>query len=101
MFLSAQYADSSTPIEEYVDLFDVAADNINRTCSHFRNNTNQCVTGEATVSTFWHCKRFVKSPNGINVAPPASDSTPGLLYRLQPKAKLILILRDPVTRLVV
>ena len=57
------------------------------------------LTGEATVSTFWHCKRFINDTvTGVRVPPNPRDMTPGLLHRLQPRAKLLLVLRDPVTR---
>ncbi|XP_041803770.1 carbohydrate sulfotransferase 15-like [Chelmon rostratus] len=89
------------PVEDYLDLFDVAAQHIQEEMS--RNSSGdhhmtQFVTVEASPSTMWdnqvwsyvHRDRKETEPGFL---------TQDFIHALQPGAKLIVILRDPVERL--
>ena len=55
---SALVADNDTPISEYIDLFDVAADKLSTRCPTARtlNGTvhNHCVTGDEQQRSLFH-----------------------------------------------
>ena len=50
------------------------------------------------MSTFWQVKNLYKGPDGVLQAHEPRFNTAGVLRRIQPDAKLLLMLRDPVTR---
>lgn len=89
------------PVEDYLDLFDKAAQHIqeemNRNSSGDHHMT-QFVTVEASASTMWDNQAW------SCVHRDRKETEPGFLtqdfiHTLQPGAKLIVILRDPVERL--
>ncbi|XP_014823428.1 PREDICTED: carbohydrate sulfotransferase 15-like [Poecilia mexicana] len=89
------------PIEDYLDLFDLAAINIqvgisgNSSGDH---RANEIITGEASASTMWDNQAWsYLHGNEEQTEPPflAQD----FIHAVQPGAKIIIMLRDPVERL--
>ena len=115
--------DSDSSISSYIDLFDAAADRINRTCAHNATHNNPCITGlpllrwklpnpdclvlfffgtegDATTSMMWDSLNYRENETepGIRFPVDAEDMAAGILHKVQPKAKIIVILRDPIQR---
>uniref|UniRef100_A0A3Q3W8C0 Sulfotransferase n=1 Tax=Mola mola TaxID=94237 RepID=A0A3Q3W8C0_MOLML len=91
----------SFPVEDYLDLFDLAAHKIQEVISGNSSGDHralQLITGEASASTMWdnqawsYLHRDKEEPE-----PPflAQD----FIHTVQPGAKIIIMLRDPVERL--
>ncbi|KAJ8391809.1 hypothetical protein AAFF_G00085810 [Aldrovandia affinis] len=89
------------PVEDYLDLFDLAAYQIQ---DHSGGNASRnpskrnIITGEASASTLWDNNAWVYFYDN------ATDGEPPFLiqdfvHAVQPDAKFILMLRDPVERL--
>ncbi|XP_068183492.1 carbohydrate sulfotransferase 15-like isoform X2 [Antennarius striatus] len=89
------------PLEDYLDLFDLAAHNIQeviRGHSSGDQRALQFITGEASASTMWDNRVL------HNLRKDKDESEPPFLaqdfiHTVQPNAKIIIILRDPVERL--
>uniref|UniRef100_UPI003AAD7091 carbohydrate sulfotransferase 15-like n=1 Tax=Centroberyx gerrardi TaxID=166262 RepID=UPI003AAD7091 len=88
-------------VEDYLDLFDLAAHNIQEGLigNSSRDHTKlQLITGDASASTMWdneawsylHADREETEPPFL---------TQDFIHTVQPNAKIIIILRDPVERL--
>ncbi|KAJ8250306.1 hypothetical protein COCON_G00222280 [Conger conger] len=89
------------PVEDYLDLFDLAAFQIQE---HFARNTSSSldkrniITGEASASTLWDNNAWVYFyDNGTDGEPPFLIQD--FLHAVQPEARFIVMLRDPVERL--
>ncbi|KAK5607306.1 hypothetical protein CRENBAI_000990 [Crenichthys baileyi] len=89
------------PIEDYLDLFDMAAINIQEGISgnsSAEQHALQIITGEASASTMWDNQAW-SYLHGYEeqIEPPflAQD----FIHAVQPGAKIIIMLRDPVERL--
>ncbi|KAF7220376.1 carbohydrate sulfotransferase 15 isoform X1 [Nothobranchius furzeri] len=89
------------PIDDYLDLFDLAAQSIqggiygNSSGDH---HALQIITGEASASTMWDNQAWSYLHGDINKSEPpflAQD----FIHAVQPGAKIIIMLRDPVERL--
>ncbi|KAM9364057.1 carbohydrate sulfotransferase 15-like isoform 2-T2 [Pholidichthys leucotaenia] len=91
----------SFPVEDYLDLFDLAAYNIHEGVSGNSSADHRAlrlITGEASASTMWdnqawsylHGEREETEPPFL-----AQD----FIHAVQPDAKIIIMLRDPVERL--
>ncbi|KAM3606042.1 uncharacterized protein V6R79_009836 [Siganus canaliculatus] len=91
----------SFPVEDYLDLFDLAARNIQETIggnSSGDHHTLQLLTGEASASTMWDNQAWsYLHGHREEMEPPflAQD----FIHTVQPDAKIIIMLRDPVERL--
>uniref|UniRef100_A0A3Q2Q0I2 Sulfotransferase n=1 Tax=Fundulus heteroclitus TaxID=8078 RepID=A0A3Q2Q0I2_FUNHE len=89
------------PIEDYLDLFDLAAINIQEGISgnsSGQHHALQIITGEASASTMWDNQAWsYLHENEEEIEPPflAQD----FIHAVQPGAKIIIMLRDPVERL--
>ncbi|KAM7408542.1 hypothetical protein PAMA_002321 [Pampus argenteus] len=91
----------SFPVEDYLDLFDLAARNIQGGIS--RNSSGdesplRFITGEASASTMWDNQAWsYLHEYREETEPPflAQD----FIHTVQPRAKIIIMLRDPVERL--
>ncbi|XP_062858807.1 carbohydrate sulfotransferase 15 [Trichomycterus rosablanca] len=89
------------PIEDYLDLFDLPAHQIQDqifTNMTGRGGTSDTIVGEASASTMWDNNAWG------NFYTNTSDAEPPFLiqdfiHALQPEARFITILRDPVERL--
>ncbi|XP_035519279.1 carbohydrate sulfotransferase 15-like [Morone saxatilis] len=91
----------SFPVEDYLDLFDLAAHNIQE---EIRGNSSgvhralQLITGEASASTMWDNQAWSYLHGDMEETEPpflAQD----FIHTVQPGAKIIIMLRDPVERL--
>lgn len=89
------------PVEDYLDLFDLAARNIQE---GFTGNSSedhsklQLIAGEASASTMWDNQAWSYLHGDEEKAEPpflAQD----FIHKVQPNAKIIIMLRDPVERL--
>ncbi|XP_061693340.1 carbohydrate sulfotransferase 15-like [Syngnathoides biaculeatus] len=92
----------SFPVEDYLDLFDLAAYNIQGSSggnSHRdRRRLVQLITGEASASTMWDNQAWsYLHGDRAETEPPflAQD----FIHTVQPGAKIIIVLRDPTERL--
>ncbi|TMS04280.1 Carbohydrate sulfotransferase 15 [Larimichthys crocea] len=91
----------SFPVEDYLDLFDLAAHNIQKEISGNSSGdhrTLQLITGEASASTMWDNQAWsYLHGDREETEPPflAQD----FIHTVQPGAKIIIMLRDPVERL--
>ncbi|XP_045926350.1 carbohydrate sulfotransferase 15-like isoform X1 [Micropterus dolomieu] len=89
------------PVEDYLDLFDLAAYNIQEEISGNSSgdhHTLQLITGEASASTMWDNQAWsYLHGDREETEPPflAQD----FIHTVQPGAKIIIMLRDPVERL--
>lgn len=89
------------PVEDYLDLFDLAAHNIHEKVggnSSGDHRALQFITGEASASTMWDNQAWSYLQGDIEeIEPPflAQD----FIHAVQPGAKIIIMLRDPVERL--
>ncbi|KAG5831166.1 hypothetical protein ANANG_G00300930 [Anguilla anguilla] len=89
------------PVEDYLDLFDMTAfqvqDHLAGNTSSNQNSRN-IITGEASASTLWDNKAWVYFyDNGTDGEPPFLIQD--FVHAVQPEAKFIVMLRDPVERL--
>ncbi|KAJ8360178.1 hypothetical protein SKAU_G00167030 [Synaphobranchus kaupii] len=89
------------PVEDYLDLFDMAAYQIQ---DHLAGNTSRSlnkrniITGEASASTLWDNNAWVYFyDNSTDGEPPFLIQD--FVHAVQPEAKFIVMLRDPVERL--
>ncbi|XP_018616360.2 carbohydrate sulfotransferase 15-like isoform X1 [Scleropages formosus] len=89
------------PVEDYLDLFDLAAYQIqdhmlgNASGSHEQRNI---IIGEASASTMWDNNAWVYFyDNATDREPPFLVQD--FIHAVQPNAKFIVMLRDPVERL--
>nr|XP_046258181.1 carbohydrate sulfotransferase 15-like [Scatophagus argus]XP_046258182.1 carbohydrate sulfotransferase 15-like [Scatophagus argus] len=88
-------------VKDYLDLFDWAAFNIQRAISGNSSGDHpslQFTTGEASASTMWDNQFWsYLHPEETETEPPflAQD----FIHAVQPGAKIIIMLRDPVERL--
>ncbi|XP_073402529.1 carbohydrate sulfotransferase 15 isoform X2 [Dendrobates tinctorius] len=89
-------------VEDYLDLFDMAAQKIQD--FHSENllsdsgPTDQILTGEASASTMWDNSAWSYFYDNVtNTEPPVLIQD--FIHAFQPSAKFIVILRDPVERL--
>lgn len=91
----------SFPVEDYLDLFDLAAHNIQEGISGNSSGDHRAVrliTGEASASTMWDNQAWsYLHGDREETEPPflAQD----FIHAVQPDAKIIIMLRDPVERL--
>ncbi|CAL8368956.1 unnamed protein product [Gadus morhua 'NCC'] len=89
------------PLEDYLDLFDMAAHRIQEHMlanSSTENSEVQFITGEASASTMWDNQAWSYLHGDKEEAEPlllAQD----FIHTVQPNAKIIIMLRDPVERL--
>uniref|UniRef100_A0A667XM42 Sulfotransferase n=1 Tax=Myripristis murdjan TaxID=586833 RepID=A0A667XM42_9TELE len=89
------------PVEDYLDLFDLAAHNIQEGLignSSGDPSKLQLIAGEASASTMWDNQAWSYVRGDEEEAEPpflAQD----FIHAVQPNAKIIIMLRDPVERL--
>ncbi|XP_053548579.1 carbohydrate sulfotransferase 15 [Bombina bombina] len=93
---------SPFPLEDYLDLFDLAAQEIQG--QHHGHNAAEessidpLITGEASASTMWDNSAWTYFYDNVtNTEPPILIQD--YIHAFQPNAKFIMILRDPVERL--
>ncbi|XP_059376185.1 carbohydrate sulfotransferase 15 [Carassius carassius] len=89
------------PLNDYLDLFDQAANQIQ---DHLTSNSSKThkkvdfIIGEASASTMWDNNAWVYFyDNGTEVEPPFLVQD--FIHAVQPDARFIVMLRDPVERL--
>ncbi|XP_051578613.1 carbohydrate sulfotransferase 15-like [Myxocyprinus asiaticus] len=89
------------PLKDYLDLFDQAANQIQ---DHLISNSSKShkevdiIIGEASASTMWDNNAWIYFyDNGTGVEPPFLVQD--FIHAVQPDAKFIVMLRDPVERL--
>ncbi|KAL3967876.1 zinc finger protein GLI2 [Sarotherodon galilaeus] len=88
------------PVEDYLDLFDQAAYQIqgNLTANTSGSNQPNMIIGEASASTMWDNNAWVYFyDNTTKGEPPFLIQD--FIHALQPDARFIVMLRDPVERL--
>ncbi|XP_077437808.1 carbohydrate sulfotransferase 15-like isoform X2 [Vanacampus margaritifer] len=92
----------SFPVEDYLDLFDLAAYNIQESSAENspgdRHHLTQLITGEASASTMWDNQAWSYLHGDREESEPpflAQD----FIHKVQPDAKIIIMLRDPAERL--
>ncbi|XP_026165858.1 carbohydrate sulfotransferase 15-like [Mastacembelus armatus] len=91
----------SFPVEDYLDLFDLAAHKIREGISGNSSGNHsalQLITGEASASTMWDNQAWSYLHGDKEEGEPpflAQD----FIHTVQPSAKIIIMLRDPVERL--
>ncbi|XP_036295248.1 carbohydrate sulfotransferase 15 [Pipistrellus kuhlii] len=87
------------PVEDYLDLFDLAAHQVHRGLqAGAAGRSSRIVIGEASASTMWDNNAWTFFyDNSTDGEPPFL--TQDFLHALQPDAQLIVMLRDPVERL--
>lgn len=89
------------PVEDYLDLFDLAAHQIHQglqASSEEQSKMNKLIIGEASASTMWDNNAWTFFyDNSTDGEPPFL--TQDFIHAFQPDAKLIVLLRDPVERL--
>lgn len=91
----------SFPVEDYLDLFDLAAHNIQEGISGNSSGDHsalQFITGEASASTMWDNQAWSYLPGDREEKEPPF-LTQDFIHTVQPSAKIIIMLRDPVERL--
>lgn len=91
----------SFPVEDYLDLFDLAAHNIQGRISGNSSgdhSTLQFITGEASASTMWDNQAWSYIHGDMDETEPPF-LTQDFIHTVQPSAKIIIMLRDPVERL--
>ncbi|XP_051959335.1 carbohydrate sulfotransferase 15-like [Xyrauchen texanus] len=84
------------PLEDYLDLFDVAAHQIQTRLQ--QNSSSNIIIGEASASTMWDNNAWLYLHDNSTEAEPPS-LIQDFIHALQPEAQFIAILRDPVERL--
>ncbi|KAB0382190.1 hypothetical protein FD755_004107 [Muntiacus reevesi] len=86
------------PVEDYLDLFDLAAHQIHQglqASAKEPSKMNRIIIGEASASTMWDNNAWTLFyDNGTDGEPPFL--TQDFIHAFQPDAKLIVMLRDPV-----
>lgn len=88
-------------MQDYLDLFDLAAHSIQEEINKNSSGSHhalQLITGEASASTMWDNQVWsYLHEDGEEAEPPflAQD----FIHTVQPGAKIIIMLRDPVERL--
>ncbi|XP_051523864.1 carbohydrate sulfotransferase 15-like [Myxocyprinus asiaticus] len=87
---------SRFPVEDYLDLFDVAAHQIQKRLQ--QNSSSNIIIGEASASTMWDNNAWLYLHDISTEAEPPS-LIQDFIHTLQPEARFIAILRDPVERL--
>ncbi|MEJ1273737.1 carbohydrate (N-acetylgalactosamine 4-sulfate 6-O) sulfotransferase 15 [Cricetulus griseus] len=90
------------PVEDYLDLFDLAAHQIHQglqaASAEEQSKMNKIIIGEASASTMWDNNAWTFFyDNSTDGEPPFL--TQDFIHAFQPEAKLIVMLRDPVERL--
>lgn len=90
------------PVEDYLDLFDLAAHQIHQglqaASAEQPSKMNKIIIGEASASTMWDNNAWTFFyDNSTDGEPPFL--TQDFIHAFQPEAKLIVMLRDPVERL--
>ncbi|KAK1333368.1 LOW QUALITY PROTEIN: hypothetical protein QTO34_005751 [Cnephaeus nilssonii] len=87
------------PVEDYLDLFDLAAHQIHQGLQAGEpGRRSRIVTGEASASTMWDNNAWTFFyDNSTDGEPPFL--TQDFIRAVQPDARLIVMLRDPVERL--
>nr|XP_056706161.1 carbohydrate sulfotransferase 15 [Euleptes europaea] len=91
------------PVEDYLDLFDLAAHQIQSVlqgdaAKDYSNKMNNIIIGEASASTMWDNNAWIFFyDNSTDGEPPFLIQD--FIHAFQPNAKLIVMLRDPVERL--
>lgn len=90
------------PVEDYLDLFDLAAHQIHQglqaASAEDQSKMNKITIGEASASTMWDNNAWTFFyDNSTDGEPPFL--TQDFIHAFQPEAKLIVMLRDPVERL--
>ncbi|XP_050980088.1 carbohydrate sulfotransferase 15 [Labeo rohita] len=84
------------PLDHYLDLFDPVAHQIQQ--SLLGNGSSSIITGEASASTMWDNNGWMFFHDNSTWAEPPS-LVQDFIHALQPDARFIAILRDPVERL--
>ncbi|XP_054456139.1 carbohydrate sulfotransferase 15-like [Anoplopoma fimbria] len=87
------------PLEDYLDLFDLAAQKIQEGISGNSSGDHRAlITGEASASTMWDNQAwsYVHRDRGETEPPFLVQD---FIHTVQPGAKIIIMLRDPVERL--
>ncbi|ERE80533.1 carbohydrate sulfotransferase 15 [Cricetulus griseus] len=87
------------PVEDYLDLFDLAAHQIHQglqaASAEEQSKMNKIIIGEASASTMWDNNAWTFFyDNSTDGEPPFL--TQDFIHAFQPEAKLIVMLRDPV-----
>lgn len=90
------------PLEDYLDLFDLAAQQIqdfhNEDILLDSRGMDQILTGEASASTMWDNSAWSYFYDNVtNTEPPVLIQD--FIHAFQPRAKFVVMLRDPVERL--
>ncbi|XP_026350121.1 carbohydrate sulfotransferase 15 [Ursus maritimus] len=90
------------PVEDYLDLFDLAAHQIHQGLqagsAQEQSRMTRIIIGEASASTMWDNNAWTFFyDNSTDGEPPFL--TQDFIHAFQPDAKLIVMLRDPVERL--
>ncbi|KAK2875986.1 hypothetical protein Q8A67_020082 [Cirrhinus molitorella] len=96
IIISGERPHTRFPLDHYLDLFDPVAIQIQQ--SLLGNSSSGIITGEASASTMWDNNAWLYFHDNSTWAEPPSlvlDS----IHALQPDARFIAILRDPVERL--
>lgn len=89
----------SFPVEDYLDLFDLAAQNIQEGISGNSSGDHRTlITGEASASTMWDNQAWSYLPSDREGAKPPFLAL-DFIHTVQPGAKILIMLRDPVERL--
>ncbi|XP_056147803.1 carbohydrate sulfotransferase 15-like [Lampris incognitus] len=90
------------PVEDYLDLFDLAAHRIQETITGNSSGDHskvQLITGEASASTMWDNQAW----SYLHAEREEAEEPPFLaqdfIHAAQPDAKIIIMLRDPAERL--
>ncbi|XP_057362426.1 carbohydrate sulfotransferase 15 isoform X2 [Manis pentadactyla] len=89
------------PVEDYLDLFDLAAHQIHQglqaSSAREQSKMNRIIIGEASASTMWDNNAWTFFyDNSTDGEPPFL--TQDFIHAFQPDVKLIVMLRDPVER---
>ncbi|XP_059386343.1 carbohydrate sulfotransferase 15 [Carassius carassius] len=84
------------PLDHYLDLFDPVTLHIQQ--SLLGNSSSNIITGEASASTMWDNNAWLYLHGNSRGAEPPT-LVQDFIYALQPDARFIAILRDPVERL--
>ncbi|KAK1164413.1 carbohydrate sulfotransferase 15-like [Acipenser oxyrinchus oxyrinchus] len=90
------------PVEDYLDLFDLAAYQI-QDCSQLNASRSQhkrnIIIGEASASTLWDNNAWVYFYENATAKGEPPFLIQDFIHAVQPNAKFIIMLRDPVERL--
>ncbi|XP_067225954.1 carbohydrate sulfotransferase 15-like isoform X2 [Chanodichthys erythropterus] len=86
------------PLDHYLDLFDSVAQRIQHRLLGNSSSSSSIITGEASASTMWDNLAWLYLHDISREAEPPS-LVQDFIHAVQPDARLIAILRDPVERL--